>query len=208
MRTLAFLAVLSLAYLLAPSRASAAARADRSSADYVAVSYPRQTSSSSTTSKSTAHKRRRRRRRTNRMQLPKGPTPERISEIQTALSRKGYYQGDPTGKWDSSTVDAVQKFQSANHIDSTGKLDAPTLQKLGLGSDIAGVSAPKPVMPNASVPAANVPSSPGVNSASNPAVSSASHGGGASSAAAVAPSSSSAATIAASPAGDAKSTQH
>jgi len=206
MRTLAFLAVLSLAYLLAPSGASAAARADRSSAEYIPVSYPRQTSSTST-SKSTAHKHRRRRRRTNRMQLPKGPTPERISEIQTALSRKGYYQGDPTGKWDSGTVDAVEKFQSANHIDPTGKLDAPTLQKLGLGSDIAGVSAPKPVMPNASVPAANVPSSPGVNSASNAAVSGASHGG-ASSAAAIAPSSSPAATIAASPAGEAKPTQH
>lgn len=203
MRTLAFLAVLSLAYLLAPSGASAAARADHSSGGYVAVSYPRQTSSS-TSSKSTAHKRRRRRRRTNRMQLPKGPTPERISEIQTALSRKGYYQGDPTGKWDSSTVDAVEKFQSANHIDSTGKLDAPTLQKLGLGSDIAGVSAPKPVMPNASVPAAIAPSTPGVTSASNAAASGASQHGGASSAAAVAPSSSSAATIAASPAGEDK----
>lgn len=206
MRTLALLAVLSLAYLLAPSGASAAARADRSYGEYVPASYPRQTSSSSTSSKSTAHKRRRRRRHTTRMQLPKGPTPERISEIQTALSRKGYYQGDPTGKWDSSTVDAVEKFQSANHIDSTGKLDAPTLQKLGLGSDIAGVSAPKPVMPNASVPAANAPSNPGANSASN-AASGSSHGG-ASTAAAVALSSSSAATITASPAGSVKPAQH
>jgi peptidoglycan hydrolase-like protein with peptidoglycan-binding domain len=138
------------------------------------------------------------------MQLPKGPTQERISEIQTALSRKGYYQGDPSGKWDSDTVAAVAKFQSDNHIDSSGKLDAPTLQKLGLGSDIAGVSAPKPLMPNASAPAPSTPSNPGANSASN---ATASHGG-ASSAAAVAPSSSSAATMTASPVDEAKPTQH
>jgi Putative peptidoglycan binding domain len=78
----------------------------------------------------------------------KVPTPDRISEIQSALAREGYYQGDPTGKLDSGTLAALEKFQSANGLDSSGKLDAPTLQKLGLGSDIAGVSAPKPVVPS------------------------------------------------------------
>ena len=77
----------------------------------------------------------------------KAPTADRISEIQSALVRGGYYQGSPNGKWDSNTVAAVQKFQSANGIEANGKLDAPTLQKLGLGSDIAGVSAPKPTPP-------------------------------------------------------------
>lgn len=80
----------------------------------------------------------------------KAPTRDRISEIQSALSRAGYYHGDANGKWDANTVAATQKFQSANGIDATGKLDAPTLQKLGLGSDIAGVSAPRPVVPGAS----------------------------------------------------------
>ena len=86
-------------------------------------------------------------RRTKKVRGQKAPTADRISEIQTALSRDGYYQGEPNGKWDSSTVAAVQKFQSANGMDANGKLDAPTLQKLGLGSDIAGVSAPKPIVP-------------------------------------------------------------
>ncbi len=96
----------------------------------------------------------------HRVVLPKGPTPERITQIQTALARGGYYQGDPSGKWDSDTVAAVQKFQSANNIDATGKLDAPTLQKLGLGSDIAGVAAPRPVVPKVSTGApAGAPSS-------------------------------------------------
>jgi peptidoglycan hydrolase-like protein with peptidoglycan-binding domain len=83
----------------------------------------------------------------SRRSLPKAPTPDRITEIQTALARGGYYQGDPNGKWDTNTVAAMQKFQSANGLDSTGKLDALSLQKLGLGSDIAGVSAPKPLTP-------------------------------------------------------------
>jgi peptidoglycan hydrolase-like protein with peptidoglycan-binding domain len=83
----------------------------------------------------------------SRQPSQKAPTADRITEIQSALARGGYYQGDPNGRWDSSTVAAVEKFQSANGIDSNGKLDAPTLQKLGLGSGIAGVSAPKPVAP-------------------------------------------------------------
>jgi murein L,D-transpeptidase YcbB/YkuD len=74
------------------------------------------------------------------------PTPERISEIQSALARGGYYRTDATGKWDSDTVDALQRFQSGNGLDTTGKLDALTLQKLGLGSDVAGVSAPKGIV--------------------------------------------------------------
>ena len=89
----------------------------------------------------------------------KAPTPDRIAEIQTALARGGYYQGDPTRKWDGNTVAAMQKFQSANGIDATGKIDAPSLQKLGLGSDIAGVSAPKPVTPGGSGAQAAPPSS-------------------------------------------------
>jgi len=77
----------------------------------------------------------------------KVPTPERISEIQSALARGGYYQGNPNGKWDSNTVGAMQKFQSDNGLSSSGKIDAPSLQKLGLGSGTAGVDAPKPVAP-------------------------------------------------------------
>ena len=88
----------------------------------------------------------------------KAPTPARISEIQTALERRGYYQGDPNGKWDSNTVNAMQKFQSENGLESSGKINALSLQKLGLGSSIAGVSAPKPVQPQTAKPAASSPS--------------------------------------------------
>lgn len=83
----------------------------------------------------------------HRYRGPKKPTGERISEIQSALARGGYYHGDPNGKWDSSTVDAMRKFQEDHGLDGTGKIDALSLQKLGLGSEIAGVDAPHPPAP-------------------------------------------------------------
>lgn len=113
----------------------------------------------STTTKKASSTKRRRRRSTKFVPKQKAPTPDRISEIQTALSHGGYYQGAPNGKWDSSCVAALQKFQSANGIEPTGKLDAPSLQKLGLGSDIAGVSAPRPVTPAGQVPQSSSPAS-------------------------------------------------
>lgn len=82
-----------------------------------------------------------------RVRLPLGPSSSRIEQIQQALERSGYYQGDPTGKWDSSTIDAMKSFQQAHGITPTGKIDASSLQKLGLGSDVAGVAAPRPVVP-------------------------------------------------------------
>jgi len=72
------------------------------------------------------------------------PTPDRIEEIQTALARENAYQGEPNGKWDAATIAAMRRFQSANGLEPTGKIDALTLQKLGLGSEVAGKGAPTP----------------------------------------------------------------
>lgn len=74
----------------------------------------------------------------------KEPTPDRISEIQQALAKDGSYTGTPSGKWDDSTQDALRKFQEAHGLNPTGKLDARSLQQLGLGSSIAGVAPPAP----------------------------------------------------------------
>jgi len=82
--------------------------------------------------------------RTKKVKGQAAPTPERINEIQGALASKGAYTGTPTGKWDDSTVDAMKHFQSAHGLNPTGKLDALTLQKLGLGSETAGIAAPTP----------------------------------------------------------------
>ena len=74
----------------------------------------------------------------------KTPTPDRIKEIQLALSREGAYSGEPTGKWDNATIEAMKKYQGDNGITPTGKIDALTINKLGLGSDTAGKGAPVP----------------------------------------------------------------
>ena len=84
--------------------------------------------------------------RRHRIYLPRVPSKSRTEQIQEALARGGYFTHDPNGRWDRSTEDALRRFQEANGLPPTGKLDAPSLQKLGLGSDVAGVAAPKPVI--------------------------------------------------------------
>lgn len=109
----------------------------------------------------------------NRQPTQKAPTADRISEIQSALARTGYYKGDPNGKMDPDTIDALQKFQSTNGLEATGKLDALSLQKLGLGSDIAGVSAPKGAVPRGCCSISPSSSLIGPRTSSSPAVASA-----------------------------------
>ncbi len=81
----------------------------------------------------------------------KAPTPDRISEIQQALAKDGSFSGKPNGKWDASTMEATRKFQEAHGLNPTGKLDAKTLQQLGLGSQTAGVAPPMPPVSSSSL---------------------------------------------------------
>jgi peptidoglycan hydrolase-like protein with peptidoglycan-binding domain len=113
---------------------------------------------SSASKKASTHGKKKR--RAKREPVQNAPTADRIAEIQSALARAGYYQGATNGKWDTDTIGAMQKFQSSNGLDATGKLDARSLQKLGLGSSIAGVSAPKPVKPPAGSAAPPPPAAP------------------------------------------------
>jgi peptidoglycan hydrolase-like protein with peptidoglycan-binding domain len=70
------------------------------------------------------------------------PSPDRVSQIQEALAKDGSFGGTPNGKWDDSTVEAMKKFQGAHRLNPSGRLDALTLQKLGLGSQTAGIAEP------------------------------------------------------------------
>jgi murein L,D-transpeptidase YcbB/YkuD len=74
----------------------------------------------------------------------KTPTADRVIEIQAALAKDGSFQGEPSGKWDDATAAAMRRFQASHGLNASGKLDAPTLQRLGLGSQTAGVAAPTP----------------------------------------------------------------
>lgn len=88
-------------------------------------------------------------RRSKRVKGQAAPTSDRINEIQGALAKNGAYTGEPSGKWDDSTVEAMKKFQASHGLNPTGKMDALTLQKLGLGSGTAGMGVPTPP-PNSS----------------------------------------------------------
>jgi hypothetical protein len=81
------------------------------------------------------------------------PTPDRIRDIQTALQKDGSYQGEPTGTWDAATMDAMKKYQDKIGVSPTGKIDAVSLNKLGLGSDTAGKGAPVPAASSSVAPA-------------------------------------------------------
>jgi peptidoglycan hydrolase-like protein with peptidoglycan-binding domain len=84
------------------------------------------------------------RKRKPQQRVQTAPTTARISEIQSALAAQGAYKAQPNGRWDGATIQAMKDFQSSHGLTATGKLDAPTLQKLGLGSEIAGRASPLP----------------------------------------------------------------
>jgi peptidoglycan hydrolase-like protein with peptidoglycan-binding domain len=60
--------------------------------------------------------------------------PERVQEIQQALIREGYLQGNASGQWDARTHEAMQHYQTDHGFPATGLPEAKSLMKLGLGS--------------------------------------------------------------------------
>jgi len=165
-RGLVLVALVAVAFWFAPLRASAAPHPAHAKTQ--AVSHKATTAKSGNADlrnvsyKSSTHKRRSRYRgkRRHHITLPKQPAADRTEEIQSALERGGFYSGNPNGKWDGGTQEALRRFQTANGLPPTGKLDALSLQKLGLGSDVAGLSAPRAVTSGNQSSSQNSPSPP------------------------------------------------
>ena len=59
--------------------------------------------------------------------------PDRATQIQSALIKSGYMDGQPTGTWDSASATAMQKMQSDNGWQTKITPDSRALIKLGLG---------------------------------------------------------------------------
>ena len=77
---------------------------------------------------------------------PKGQqamNPERVREIQAALIREHYMEGEPNGVWDTRSKTAMQKFQAAQGWQSKVVPDSRALIKLGLGPDHANLLNPE-----------------------------------------------------------------
>jgi peptidoglycan hydrolase-like protein with peptidoglycan-binding domain len=83
------------------------------------------------TAKRRSSKRRRRSRRRYRGQ--RRPESKRIREIQQALINVGYLRGSPTGKWSTATREAMKRYQTDHGFKVTGRPEAKSLMKLGLG---------------------------------------------------------------------------
>jgi hypothetical protein len=68
---------------------------------------------------------------------------DRTREIQAALIREHYLQGEPSGSFDSSTKAALTKFQADNHWQTKVLPDSRALIKLGLGPSHDGLLNPE-----------------------------------------------------------------
>lgn len=74
--------------------------------------------------------------KTRRAAAPRGqmhPTAERYKQIEEALAARGYLHDSPSGKWGPGSVEALRSFQADHQLPPTGKLDALSLEQLGLG---------------------------------------------------------------------------
>ncbi len=58
---------------------------------------------------------------------------ERARQIQIALIREGYMQGEPSGVWDQPTKDAMTRYQADHGWQTKTLPDSRALIQLGLG---------------------------------------------------------------------------
>lgn len=72
-----------------------------------------------------------------------GISPERAREIQEALIRENYLDGEPSGVWDQQTKAALVKLQTDNRWQTKVIPDSRALIKLGLGPDHTGLLNPE-----------------------------------------------------------------
>jgi len=70
----------------------------------------------------------------------------RARQIQEALIRQHYMQGEPSGKWDAATQDALRRYQTDQGWQSKTVPDSRALIKLGLGPSTDGLLNPESAM--------------------------------------------------------------
>lgn len=81
----------------------------------------------------------------------------RAREIQGALIREHYMQGEPTGSWDAATQSAMQRYQADQGWQSKTTPDSRALIKLGLGPNHDHLLNPESAMTTPAAPVAGDP---------------------------------------------------
>jgi peptidoglycan hydrolase-like protein with peptidoglycan-binding domain len=116
------------------------------------------TTSRKSPSKHTSHKGKKSRTSWRRGQQKVDPA--RSREIQEALIRQHYLNGDASGKWDAATEDAMRRFQSDNGWQNKTVPDSRALIKLGLGPNHDHLLNPESAMTTAPVAPSASPQTP------------------------------------------------
>ncbi len=83
--------------------------------------------------------------------------PTRVKEIQQALIRENYMNGEPNGNWDATTQAAMQKYQSDHGWQTRLIPDSRALKNLGLGPDYSGAINAEGASFGAPAPASSIP---------------------------------------------------
>jgi len=86
---------------------------------------------------------------------------ERAREIQQALVREHYLSGEPTGKWNEASEEAMRRYQADNGWQSKTVPDSRALIKLGLGPSHEHLLNPESAM-------TTPPEKPGAPSSASP----------------------------------------
>ncbi len=66
-------------------------------------------------------------------------TPAQISAVQRALNNSGFYAGVANGKWDPTSMRALEDFQKLHNLTSSGQIDKDTVTALGLNPSQFGM---------------------------------------------------------------------
>jgi len=109
--------------------------------------------------------------KTKRQRGQQAIEPERVAQIQQALIRERYLTGEATGKWDATTLAAMQRYQGDQGWQTKLMPDSRALKKLGLGPDYSDAinakdssfAAPPPVSTIPTDHAAGFATAAGVN---------------------------------------------
>jgi peptidoglycan hydrolase-like protein with peptidoglycan-binding domain len=63
-----------------------------------------------------------------------------VKKLQETLRDKGYYAGEVDGRMGSKTRAAIREYQKSENLPVTGRLDAETAGKIGVGPESVGGS--------------------------------------------------------------------
>ena len=88
---------------------------------------------SGSSKKTSAHSKNARYKKTPKKRGQQAIDPARSREIQTALIREHYLQGEPSGTWDAASQAAMQRYQADHGWQSKTTPDSRALIQLGLG---------------------------------------------------------------------------